>query len=312
VRPGGRLRFPQLQNFALKLLAALGVSLVLALGFAPALYADDLQKIPPLQAHVTDLTGTLTAEEQSQLESTLTAFEQRKGSQVAVLIVATTQPEEIEQYSIRVVDAWKLGRAKPDDGVLLLVAKDDHKLRIEVGQGLEGALTDATSNRIIDETMKPLLRQNQYFAAINAGVTQILKVVDGEELPPPDVTWQSKGASVLNILPVLFIVFFVLSNVLRRLFGNTAGAALSGGGMGVLVYVLSSVLGFAVGAAVLGFLGSLLLGLVPSGLSMGGRGGGFGGFGGGGFGGGCGGGGGGGGFSGGGGGFSGGGASGSW
>lgn len=284
------------------------LALGLALWLAAPVRAEELQKIPSLQAHVTDLTGTLTAAEQSQLESQLVAFEQRKGSQIAVLIVSTTQPEEIEQYSIRVVEAWKLGRAKPDDGVLLLLAKDDRKLRIEVGYGLEGALTDALSSRIINETMRPLLKQGQYFSAVNAGVQQILKVVDGEQLPPPDTNWQDKGA-LLNLLPVLLLGFFVVSSVLRRLFGHVPGALISGGGAGLLVFILAHVLGFAVGAAALGFLISLVLGAMPGGWSMGGRGGGLGGFGGGGFGGG---GFGGGGFSGGGGGFGGGGASGSW
>ncbi|HTP39795.1 MAG TPA: YgcG family protein [Steroidobacteraceae bacterium] len=297
------------QRLALPLVSC-GLALALGLWLAPAALADDLQKIPALQAHVTDLTGTLTAAEQSQLESQLVAFEQRKGAQIAVLIVGTTQPEDIDQYSIRVVEAWKLGRAKPDDGVLLLLAKDDRKLRIEVGYGLEGALTDALSSRIINDTMRPLLQQGQYFQAVNAGVQQILKVVDGEPLPPPDTTWQDKG-SLLNMLPVLLFVFFAVSSVLRRLFGHVPGAVISGGGAGLLTFVLLHALGFAIGAAALGFLVSLALGAIPGGWSMGGRGGGFGGFGGGGFGGGRFGGGGGG-FSGGGGGFGGGGASGSW
>ncbi len=107
---------------------------------APAL-AQDLQPVPRLEARVTDLTGTLTAGQQAELEQKLAAFEQRKGSQVALLIVNTTEPEAIEQYSLRVAEAWKLGRAKPDDGVLLLVAMQDRTLRIEVGYGLEGAHT---------------------------------------------------------------------------------------------------------------------------------------------------------------------------
>ena len=120
--------------------------------------AQDLQAVPPLSAHVTDLTGTLTAQEQGELEQKLAALEARKGSQLAVLLVPTTRPEAIEQYALRVAEAWKLGRAKPDDGALLLLAKDDRELRIEVGYGLEGALTCAPSNRILEETIVPLLR----------------------------------------------------------------------------------------------------------------------------------------------------------
>src|SRR5262249_59769530 len=130
----------------------------------------------------------------SELEQQLASFEARKGAQIAVLVVATTQPEAIEQYSIRVVDAWKLGRAKPDDGVLVLLAKDDHASRIEVGYGLERALTDPLSSRILNETMIPLFRQGQYYQGLSAGVAQIIKVVDGEPLPPPDTDW-TRGAA---------------------------------------------------------------------------------------------------------------------
>ncbi len=126
--------------------------------------------MPPLQTRVTDTTGTLTAGQQAELEGKLAAFEQRKGAQIALLIVPTTQPEAIEQYSIRVVDAWKLGREKPDDGVLLLVALQDRALRIEVGRGLEGALPDITASRIIDETIKPLFRQGDIYGGASAGL----------------------------------------------------------------------------------------------------------------------------------------------
>ena len=284
--------------------------LALALLGATLGHAAGLQPVPPLGARVTDLTGTLTAAEQAALEQKLAAFEARKGAQVAVLVVATTAPEAIEQYSIRVVEAWKLGRAKPDDGALLLLAKDDHALRIEVGRGLEGALTDAMSNRIIEDTMVPLLRQGQLATAINAGVDQMLRVIDGEELPPPERDWQPSGG-LLNALPFLFVAFLVGSAILRAIFGRTGGAVLTGGLMGLVVYVLSKLLAIALGAGVVTFLIALVMGLGRGAGWSSGRGGfGRGGFGGGGFGGGFGGGGGG--FSGGGGSFGGGGASGRW
>jgi uncharacterized protein len=286
-------------------------ALVVALLGATASHAAAPQPIPALQARVTDLTGTLTATEQAVLEQKLAAFEARKGAQVAVLVVASTAPEAIEQYSIRVVEAWKLGREKPDDGALLLVAKDDHALRIEVGRGLEGALTDAMSNRIIDDTMVPLLRQGQFTTAINAGADQMLRVIDGEELPPPEQAWRAPGG-LLSALPFLLIGFLVGSAILRAIFGRVGGAVVTGGLMGVAVFVLSQLLAIAVGAAVLASVMALVLGLGRgAGWSSGGLGGGGfgGGLGGGGFGGGFGGGGG---FSGGGGSFSGGGASGRW
>jgi uncharacterized protein len=298
-------------------LRAFAVATCLLLGLASASAgAQELQPIPKFEARVTDLTGTLTAGEQSELEQKLADFEARKGSQIVVLIVATTSPEEIEQYSIRVVDAWKPGRKKTDDGVLILLAKDDHKARIEVGYGLEGALTDITSNRIIDETMRPLLRSGQYFAAINAGVDQVIRVVDGEPLPPPDANWQQRhGANLHNALPLLLVAFLAGSAVLRAMFGRAIGAGLTGGVIALICWVLFSTVALALGVGVVAFLGALIMGMTGG---RGGFGGGFGGLGGlggglggGGFGGGFGGGGGG--FGGGGGGgFGGGGASGSW
>src|SRR5580700_11672838 len=146
--------------------------------------------VPPLSARVTDLTGTLTAEQQTALEQKLAAFESAKGSQLAVLIVPTTQPEEIEQYSIRVFDQWKLGRKNIDDGALLLVAKNDRRVRIEPAQGLEGVLTDAMSNRIIDETITPDFRAGNFYGGISTAFDQMMKLVQGEPLPPPEERWQ--------------------------------------------------------------------------------------------------------------------------
>ncbi len=272
--------------------------------YAAPLRAQALQPIPKLEARVTDLSGTLTAGEQGELDQKLAAFEARKGSQIAVLIVPSVKPETIEQYSIRVTDAWKLGRAKLDDGVLLLLVMDDHELRLEVGRGLEGALTDATSNRIKDETMVPLFKQGQFGAGVNAGVDQIIKVVDGEPLPPPDTGWKGGAGALWHALPGLFIGFMVISAILRAIFGRYAGAAVSGGLLGAVVWSLSQTIFVALGLGAAGFMIALLLGMGGGGWASRGGGGFGGGFGGGGFGGG--------GFSGGGGSFGGGGASGSW
>lgn len=296
---------------ALRAFHWVGVALPLVFGFALVAGAQDLQPLPKLSARVTDLTGTLTAAQQTALEQKLSAFESAKGTQLAVLIVATTQPETLEEYSIRVVDAWKLGRKGVDDGALLIVAKADHKVRIEVGRGLEGVLTDALCNRILDETVKPQFRQGDFYGGIDAGLEQMMKLIQGEPLPPPERQWQpgrrAHGGGLL--LPLLFAVF-VGSVVLRGIFGRTVGSVLTGAGAGLLVWLAGYALAFAGLAAVGGFLFTLLGGLGRgSGWSSGGYGGGWGGFGGGlggsgGFGGG--------GFSGGGGGFAGGGASGSW
>ncbi len=138
--------------------------------------------------HVIDQTGTLTAIQKTTLEQMLTAFEARKGSQLAVLMVASTAPEAIEQYALRVAERWKLGRKKVDDGAILVVAKNDRMLRIEVGYGLEGALNDATSKRIISETIVPQFKQQDFYGGITAGVGQIIRVVDGEPLSVPGKT----------------------------------------------------------------------------------------------------------------------------
>ena len=277
-----------------------GVALPLCLGLALAAAAQGLQPIPKLGARVTDLTGTLTAGQETLLEQKLAAFEAAKGTQLAVLIVPTTQPEEIEQYSIRVVDAWKLGRKGVDDGALLIVAKDDHKVRIEVGRGLEGVLTDATSNRILDETIKPEFRQGNFYGGIDAGLDRMMKVIQGEPLPPPEQRWQPgrRGHGEGLLLPLLFAVF-AGSVVLRGIFGRSVGSVLTGAGAGLLVWLAGYALALAGLAAIGAFLFTLLSGLGRgSGWSSGGFGGGWGGFGGG--------------LGGGGGGFSGGGASGSW
>ena len=269
--------------------------------------AQGLQPIPKLAARVTDLTGTLTAAQQAGLEAKLAAVEAQKGAQIVVLMVPTTQPEEIEQYSIRVVEQWKIGRAHVDDGVLLIIAKNDLRMRIEVGYGLEGALTDATSNRIITETIRPLFAQNDFNGGINAGVDQIASVVAGEALPEPAHA-AARGRSsrgVSGLLPFLFVAVFIASSALRGVLGRPLGAAVTGGLAGLLVWLFAGLIGAAVLASLAAFAFSLL-----SGMNGGSRWSSLGGMGGlGGWGGGMGGGGG---FSGGGGGFGGGGSSGSW
>jgi uncharacterized protein len=251
---------------------------------------------------VTDLTGTLTSEQQATLEQTLAAFESRKGSQIAVLLVPTTQPETVEQYAVRVEENWKLGRKGVDDGVLLVVAKTDRKLRIEVGYGLEGVLPDATAKRIIAEDIAPHFKQGDFYGGINAGVERMIKLIDGETLPPPKV--QSRpggGMSIDHLLVIGFILVFVVGGILRAIFGRFVGAGIVGGIAGFIAWSMLGALTIGVIVAIVAFIASLL---------GGGRGGGgFGGFGGGGFGGG---GYSGGGFSGGGGSSGGGGASGDW
>ena len=284
-------------------LALAWLAALLWLGCAAQSPAQPFVAIPPLAAPVTDLTGTLTADQRAALDRDLLDFSRRKGSQIAILIVPTTAPETIEQYSIRVADAWKLGRKGRDDGVLLLVAKDDHALRIEVGYGLEGAIPDAISRRVIDEIIAPRFKRGDFYGGLRAGVDQLVRLIDGEQLPPPRPAQpHPAGGSLETALVVLMAALFI-GQVLRGVLGRVVGAGVVG--------ALAGFVGWWVA-------GSLLLGLLVAAIAFvavfgGVRFGGFGpgGFGGGGFGGGFGGGSSGG-FSGGGGGFGGGGASGRW
>jgi uncharacterized protein len=293
----------QVTSMGLRLLIAW--ALLAAPAFAQNLQPGMGQPIPKLTARVTDLTGTLTAEQQSMLEEKLSTFEARKGAQVAVLVVPTTEPEEIAQYSIRVVDQWKLGRQRIDDGALLIVAKNDRDLRIEVGKGLEGALPDLTAHRIISETIIPLLRQGDFYGGINAGLDQMIRVIDGEQLPAPDLGWQGHSVrDVSHLVPFLFVAVLFGSVVLRSLFGRGVGAVIAGAATGAVVYLVGQAIFMAVIAGLIAFLFCLISGFSGGGTwSSPPRAGGFGS--GGGFTGG-------GGFSGGGGGFNGGGASGRW
>jgi uncharacterized protein len=253
--------------------------------------------VPPLSGRVTDQTATLSTEQKTSLEQTLAAFEVRKGTQIAVLMVPTTRPEEIEQFALRVVEQWKIGRKKVDDGALLLIAKDDRALRIEVGYGLEGALNDATAKRIVSEVMTPLLKQGDYFGGISAGVEQMIRVIDGEPLPEPkrgptDLTGQSIG----QLWPLLFVLTLFLGGVLRKALGRVPGALVAGGLLGLLGWLFAGAVVAAALAGGIAFLitllgvgmgrhGGMYLGGVYGGMGGGRSGGGFGG-GGGGFGGG--------------------------
>lgn len=293
------------QVFFLALLAALMI-----FGLAPATVQAQSQEanqasktpdsplaLPVLRSRVTDLTGMLNEEQIAQLNNRLSAIEQAKGTQVAVLLAPTFQPESIEQYGIRLAEAWKIGRKGVDDGVILLIAKEDRQLRIEVGYGLEGALNDATAKRIISEVITPHLRREDFFGGIDAGITAIQTIINGENLPPSSNASAVTGARMTesNLLPLLAATAF-FAPMLNRLLGLSGSFLASG--IAVLVG------GFLLGSWVAGvFLGVfvLLFSFMRGGTGLGGGMGGRGGFGGGG-----------GGFSGGGGGFGGGGASGRW
>ena len=206
--------------------------------------------VPPLAGRVVDQTGTLSSDDIASLNRKLRDFEARKGSQIAVLIVPTTAPEEIEQYSIRVAEAWKVGRKKIDDGAILLVAKNDRKLRIEVGYGLEGALTDATSKRIIDEIITPKFRSGDFAGGISDGADRIIGVVNGEPLPVPPARQQRQGSGLTEFIdpfnPFVIIGVLVLGAFLRSAFGRLFGSLATGGLIGLLAWFIVGSLAVAV------------------------------------------------------------------
>ncbi|MDP2880239.1 MAG: TPM domain-containing protein [Azonexus sp.] len=275
-------------------LAALCFALLPLLGWSAKEVA-----LPALTERVTDLTGTLSAKDRAGLTASLTALEKDKGAQVTIVLLPTTQPESIEQFGIRLAEAWKIGRQGVDDGVIVIVAKDDRRMRIEVGYGLEGAIPDAIAKRIVAEQMAPRFREGDFAGGLRATVATLDKVIRGEPLPAPVGQTAPGGTDTGDALTFLLIVFF-MAGIIRSMFGLLGSLAVSGVA-GWLAWTLFTSLGLAGGAALLAFVLSFTR------LGRGGwqSGGGFpGGFGGRSSGGG--------GFSGGGGGFGGGGASGEW
>ena len=259
-----------------RLLARFG-ALLLLVGLGLGVRAE--VPVPPLKSPVTDLTGTLSAAEAGALEQKLLAFEKRKGSQIFVLIVPTTQPEAIEQYAIRVADAWKPGRKGIDDGALLVVAKDDRTLRIDTRYGLEGVLNDAICKRIVDDIIVPRFKAGDFAGGIDAGVDWMIKLIDGEQLPAPVAKQPVPGdmGKLESLFVIGFILVVVVGGILRRIIGRVPAATLVGGAAGVAAWFIVGALAIGVIAAIIAFVFSLVAG--NSGLPMrGGRGGWGGGF----------------------------------
>jgi uncharacterized protein len=254
--------------------AARASLLALLVCWAFAAFAD--VAVPPLVGRVVDQTGTLSSGDIDSLQQTIRSFELRKGSQIAVLMVPTTAPETIEQYSLRVAEAWKIGRKKIDDGALLVIAKNDRKIRIEVGYGLEGALTDVTTKRIIDEVITPRFRNGDFAGGISAGVDRMIRVIDGERLPAP-VQQQSSGSfSDINPFnPFSIFVIFIMGAILRTTLGRLMGAVATGGIVGLLAWLFVGSLAASFIAALIVFIFALVVDLTsPQGRSGGWSGGG--------------------------------------
>lgn len=274
-------------------------ALLLAIAFWWPALAGAQVPVPALSGRVVDQTSTLSAEQQASLTQTLAAFEVRKGTQLAVLIVPTTAPEAIEQFALRVAEQWKIGRKKVDDGAILVVAKDDRTLRIEVGYGLEGALNDAISKRIISEVIVPRFKQQDFAGGVVAGVDQIIRVVDGEPLPAPQQGPDRVASDVQQFAPMVIILALALGSILKAWMGRLPGAVVTGGVVAGVTWFMAGALSLALLAGVMALFFTLAGGMgMLAAMGMGG--------------GGHRGSGGGGGFGGGGGGFGGGGASGRW
>jgi uncharacterized protein len=197
--------------------------------------------IPALQARVTDTTGTLDAAAIARIEAPLVALERAKGSQIAVLMVSSTGGESIESYAVRAFEQWKLGRAGVDDGILLVVARDDRAVRIEVGYGLEGAVPDGIAYRIIQEYLVPHFRAGDFAGGIEAAVGALARLVEGEQLPAPMGAHEAPESGVPALLPLLVMLFFLATVVRGVLAGAGAGVrgTLTGavvGGAGRLLF----------------------------------------------------------------------------
>ena len=291
-------------------LAALLLAVLVPWHFASA---QALQPVPALTARLIDQTQTLSPEQATAIESRLREIEEKSGSQVVVLIVPSTSPEDIAPYAYRVASTWKIGRKDVGDGLLIVIAKNDRRMRMEVARALEGAIPDLAASRIIEQQMGPHFRQNDYAGGILAALDQVAARIAGEQLPPPTSSTPSQTSQSVDLEGLAIFLFFavmVIAPVIRRIFGRKMGSVIVGGGAGFLAFIFTTSFILAGAAGVI----ALLVTLLANGSGGGGRGGGGPFIGGGGFGGGRGGGGfGGGGFSSGGGGsFGGGGASGSW
>lgn len=255
----------------------LGLSLILAcLMICPVFsgQAQALTAVPPLTARVVDLTGTLDSNQQRALDQRLQSFEKTKGTQIAVLMVPGIGTEPIEQFALRVAERWKIGRKKIDDGAILVIAKNERRLRIEVGYGLEGVLNDATSKRIIEEQIVPLFQRGDFYGGISTGIDTMMRVIEGEALPAPAST-ENLPIDESSWLPLIFFAALIMSGLMRAMLGRVKGAIAAGGLLGVGAWILSGVWILAIFSALIGLMITLAGGRMGGGWQGGRRHGGF-------------------------------------
>ena len=246
------------------------VCLVAANTLIPATFAQEIKAVPVLTGHVVDTTGTLNAAQKSELEDKLKALEAAKGSQVVVLIVPTVQPEDIASYANRVGNVWKIGRKDVGDGVLLVVAKEDRKVRIEVAKTLEGAIPDLAAKRIISEAITPKFKTGDYAGGISAGVDQLTALIKGEALPEVAAASNTRalggllsGFDWMDLAIFLFFAVPIGGAIAKSVLGQKLGSLITGGGVGFLAFLATTSL---VVAGIAG-VAALLFALFSSGIS---------------------------------------------
>ncbi|WP_282297476.1 TPM domain-containing protein, partial [Stenotrophomonas sp. PS02289] len=225
-----------------------------------AAWAQTPAAIPTLDSPVVDTTGTLDAASRQALIDQALALQQRKGSQLQILMVPSTAPEDIAQYTQRVFEQWQIGRKGVDDGVLLVVAKDDRRVRIEPGYGLEGAIPDAIANRVIQEYLAPKFRNNDYAGGLTDATGVLVKLIDGEALPAPVSDHRTRADSSVDVWPVALVIGFFVGTFLRTLLGGLPRplrAVLGGGGAAVAAFLFTSLWLASGVAGVIGLIISL-------------------------------------------------------
>ena len=265
---------------AVRLLRHVAALFALALCLFGGAHAQALLPVPALTARVIDQTGTLDATQRQALDAKLAAFEQQKGSQIVVLMVPTTQPEDIASYANRVANDWKIGRREVGDGVLLIVAKDDRKMRIEVAKTLEGAVPDIAAAQIIDDAMKPRFRDNDFAGGLNAAADQLIARISGEALPEverrDDARSGGFGFDLESLAIFLFFAVVVGAPIARRIFGAKLAPFVMALGVGGVAMAITATVLVAAIAGIAALVVTLMAGVGPL-VSSGRRGGGFGG-----------------------------------
>jgi uncharacterized protein len=234
--------------------ARLMLGLLLAAWLPLAAWAQGgVQPVPALTAHVMDGTGTLSSAQREALEAKLTAFEQSRGAQVVILMVPTTQPEDIAAYAQRVGDSWKIGRKGVGDGLLLVVAKNDRKVRIETTKALEGAIPDLAARQVIDTAITPRFKQGDFAGGLDAAADQLIALISGENLPAPEHSsggGNNDGFEWTDLAVFLFFAVPIAGRIAAMVLGRKFGSLATGGVVGVLAWIFTSSL-IVAGLAVL-------------------------------------------------------------